>query len=534
VQIEPITGRYMRLDIHGRPHRLDWEEAGSGFPLLCLHTAGSDGRQYRALLNDPEITARFRVIVFDMPWHGKSSPPEGWEREEYKLTTDAYVELVVTVAQALELDRPVAMGCSIGGRVVLELARRHPDLFRAVIGLQSSAFVQRYFDISYLHKPTIHGGEACAAYCYGLVGPGAPQPHRWETLWPLRAQLECVAAQLPPQPAECAAEIVIEVLPDVGDHGLARGRVLCIQPCRGRFRIVAGRGVFETGQADVQLAERTRRRREVAEPPAVFAPHVALQLIGVCTQQAAQLAQTDAQLVQVLRVTGLPELPVRPARTFHIAQREQTNGDRCRQVKQRAAIRVVTSGALRRCSCFSGQRVGGDVGCATVLLDQTQRVLVLLEPRACLLRGFLAACLVGVVEQVCLLHGSCERMRDRPPHEVHVVLAVTAREGGDGVEHLVGEALGAELVECPRRAFDDVVQRCDLAWVVAAHTQHHAERVQDVWLTQPGRLAAMRLGRNRYGPFDSAQGHLLVRHRPVLDCISRASGKMARVVGQVG
>jgi pimeloyl-ACP methyl ester carboxylesterase len=183
VTIEPITGRYVNLDIHGRPHRLYWEEAGTGIALLCLHTAGSDGRQFRALLNDPDITSRFRVVVFDMPWHGKSSPPEGWERDEYKLTTDAYVDLIVTVAKALKLDRPAAIGCSIGGRVVLELARRHPDLFRAVIGLQSSAFVQRYFDISYLHKPNIHGGEVCAAYCYGLVGPGAPQKHRWETLW---------------------------------------------------------------------------------------------------------------------------------------------------------------------------------------------------------------------------------------------------------------------------------------------------------------------------------------------------------------
>jgi pimeloyl-ACP methyl ester carboxylesterase len=182
-EIEPITGRYARLSIHGRPHRLYFEEAGSGIPLLCLHTAGSDGRQWRAILNDPEITARFRVIAFDMPWHGKSSPPEGFQDEEYRLTTDLYVELVVTVARALELDRPVVMGCSIGGRVVLELAGRHPDLFRAAIGLQSSAFVQRYFPLDHLHKPTVHGGEMCAAYCYGLVGPGAPAAHRWETLW---------------------------------------------------------------------------------------------------------------------------------------------------------------------------------------------------------------------------------------------------------------------------------------------------------------------------------------------------------------
>lgn len=183
MKIEPILGRYAQMEIHGRPHRLYWEEAGAGIPLLCLHTAGADGRQFRALLNDPAITSRFRVVVFDMPWHGKSSPPEGFQDEEYQLTTDNYVDLVVTVARALDLDRPVVMGCSIGGRVVLELAKRHPELFQAVIGLQSSAFAQRYFPIDPLHKPNIHGGEMCAAYCYGLVGPGAPLKHRWETLW---------------------------------------------------------------------------------------------------------------------------------------------------------------------------------------------------------------------------------------------------------------------------------------------------------------------------------------------------------------
>ena len=181
--IEPITGRYMRLDVDGRPCRLYWEEAGAGIPLLCLHTAGSDGRQYRAILNDPDITRRFRVIVFDMPWHGKSSPPAGWQDEEYKLTTESYVSLVMTVARALKLENPVVMGCSIGGRVVLELARRYPDYFKAIIGLQSSAFAQRYFDISWLHRPNVHGGEMAAAYCYGLVGPAAPLEHRWETLW---------------------------------------------------------------------------------------------------------------------------------------------------------------------------------------------------------------------------------------------------------------------------------------------------------------------------------------------------------------
>ncbi|MDE1568326.1 alpha/beta fold hydrolase [Aquabacter sp. P-9] len=180
---EPIIGRYMTLDLAGRPHRLYVEEAGQGTPLLCLHTAGSDTRQYRGLMNDPRITATHRVIAFDMPWHGKSSPPEGWEREEYKLTSQAYVDMVLAVADAMALDAPIVMGCSIGGRVVLHLALRHPERFRAIIGLQSGAHVDPYYDLTWLHHPMVHGGEVCAGVVSGLVGPSAPEKERWETLW---------------------------------------------------------------------------------------------------------------------------------------------------------------------------------------------------------------------------------------------------------------------------------------------------------------------------------------------------------------
>ncbi len=180
---EPITGRYMNLEFQGSPHRIYFEEAGEGIPLLCLHTAGSDGRQYRALLNDTQVTGNFRVVVFDMPWHGKSSPPAGWQEEEYQLTTALYTDLIMTVARALELERPVVMGCSIGGRIVLHLALEHAPELRAVIGLQSSGRVNPYYDISWLHRPDVHGGEVSAGLVSGLIAPQSPSEHRWETLW---------------------------------------------------------------------------------------------------------------------------------------------------------------------------------------------------------------------------------------------------------------------------------------------------------------------------------------------------------------
>jgi pimeloyl-ACP methyl ester carboxylesterase len=182
-RFEPVTGRYLHLDIGGRAHRLYVEEAGQGIPLVCLHTAGSDTRQWRGLLNDPRILERFRVIAFDMPWHGKSSPPTGWQDETYRLTSQAYADLVLTVCEALELDRPVAIGCSIGGRIVLQLALDHPDRFRALIGLQSGAHVDPYYDLEWLNRPDAHGGETCAAIVSGLVSPTAPDEGRWETLW---------------------------------------------------------------------------------------------------------------------------------------------------------------------------------------------------------------------------------------------------------------------------------------------------------------------------------------------------------------
>jgi pimeloyl-ACP methyl ester carboxylesterase len=187
-RIEPILGQYLHLDYAGRNYRIYFETVGpegskEGIPLICLHTAGADGRQYRGLMNAASVTDRFRVIAFDMPWHGKSSPPEGWQDEEYRLSANAYTGIIMTFIAALGLDRPVVMGCSIGGRVVLHLALRHPDAFRALIGLESSAHVDPYYDTSWLHRADVHGGEVAAGAVSGLVAPQAPAAGRWETLW---------------------------------------------------------------------------------------------------------------------------------------------------------------------------------------------------------------------------------------------------------------------------------------------------------------------------------------------------------------
>jgi pimeloyl-ACP methyl ester carboxylesterase len=132
---------------------------------------------------DEAVTRHFRVLAFDMPWHGKSLPPEGFEREEYRLTTAAYTEMIVAFCDALELARPVVMGCSIGGRIVLNLAIEHAARFRALIGLEAAEFQSPWYDTSWLNRPDVHGSEVCAALVSGLIAPQSPDARRHETLW---------------------------------------------------------------------------------------------------------------------------------------------------------------------------------------------------------------------------------------------------------------------------------------------------------------------------------------------------------------
>jgi pimeloyl-ACP methyl ester carboxylesterase len=137
---DPITGGYVYLSVDDIEYRVYVEEAGVGIPLLLQHTAGSDGRQYRHLLCDPEVTSRFRCIAYDLPYHGKSLPPYGveWWAQEYNLTRDRILAFPNALSDALELHRPVYMGSSMGGHAAIDLAHAFPERYRATIAVEGA------------------------------------------------------------------------------------------------------------------------------------------------------------------------------------------------------------------------------------------------------------------------------------------------------------------------------------------------------------------------------------------------------------
>ena len=60
---------FVQTNGHGRMHYL---EAGSGTPLVLIHTNGGSAHQYAGVM--PALARQFRVIAWDMPGHGDSDP----------------------------------------------------------------------------------------------------------------------------------------------------------------------------------------------------------------------------------------------------------------------------------------------------------------------------------------------------------------------------------------------------------------------------------------------------------------------------
>jgi pimeloyl-ACP methyl ester carboxylesterase len=177
------VGRYIHIELDGHDHRIYYEAAGQGIPLLLQHTAGCHGSQWRHLFEDLAITRSFRLIAYDLPYHGKSLPPvtKSWWSQRYELRGEFLRSVPLALSRALALERPVFMGCSVGGLLALDLAYRHPDEFRAVIAVEGALAIggdpQQLTELWHPQVSNDYKARAMEA----LIAPTSPLPYRKET-----------------------------------------------------------------------------------------------------------------------------------------------------------------------------------------------------------------------------------------------------------------------------------------------------------------------------------------------------------------
>jgi pimeloyl-ACP methyl ester carboxylesterase len=182
-----ITASYVTIEHAGRDYRIFYEEAGSGIPMICLHTAGSDSRQYKYMLEDPELQADYRMIAFDMPWHGRSMPPRGWRSEVYENDIDWYMQIIRQFIKAMELDElPVLLGCSMGGSVALTTSGVYGEEFRAICALEGTlggnpqAPSRRGIWTRHME---VDRSLFLSTWVAGLMSPDSPQELQDDVLW---------------------------------------------------------------------------------------------------------------------------------------------------------------------------------------------------------------------------------------------------------------------------------------------------------------------------------------------------------------
>jgi pimeloyl-ACP methyl ester carboxylesterase len=113
--------------------RIAYDRQGSGRPMLCVHGASQDSTSWR--FNVEYFSQFFDVIAMDNPGHGKSAlPAEGPLRSIPELAKYAW-----GVIRELGLEKPIVMGHSLGGAIVLRLGVEHPDDVGAVVDVDGAA-----------------------------------------------------------------------------------------------------------------------------------------------------------------------------------------------------------------------------------------------------------------------------------------------------------------------------------------------------------------------------------------------------------
>lgn len=89
---------------------------GTGDPLLLIHGLGGSWRTWEPVLDS--LTAEREVIAVDLPGHGETAPLDG------ETSIDTLAEAVTDFIETENLAGVDIVGNSMGGRLVLELARR--------------------------------------------------------------------------------------------------------------------------------------------------------------------------------------------------------------------------------------------------------------------------------------------------------------------------------------------------------------------------------------------------------------------------
>ena len=138
---------FQEVELHG--HRVGYQAAGTGPPLVLLHGITSTSEAWRDVM--PRLAERYTVIAPDMIGHGRSAKPRG----DYSL--GAYAAGVRDLLAVLGFERGTVVGHSLGGGIAMQFAYLFPEYVERMALISSGGLGREVHPL--LRAATLPGSE---------------------------------------------------------------------------------------------------------------------------------------------------------------------------------------------------------------------------------------------------------------------------------------------------------------------------------------------------------------------------------------
>ncbi|RUA15652.1 MAG: hypothetical protein DSY55_05810 [Clostridia bacterium] len=167
--------------IHLEKHRIYYQKAGAGPPVVLLHNATGSTRDWRHIM--PRLAqAGYQAIAYDRPGFGRSTPLAHWPLDY--LHHDR--EQVIALIDALELERVALVGNSDGATISLLAAAAYPARVAAVVAESPHLWYEKdslatgfqYFKQTLKQNPRV---RRFLRYCHGAQAEQVIA--RWRSRW---------------------------------------------------------------------------------------------------------------------------------------------------------------------------------------------------------------------------------------------------------------------------------------------------------------------------------------------------------------
>ncbi|MUT64712.1 alpha/beta fold hydrolase [Paenibacillus sp. NEAU-GSW1] len=133
-RIYPPAGKFVSVE----GVRLHYHDRGKGRAIVLLHGGVLQGSDFTQVM-DIAVSKGYRVLAFDRPGYGYSDRPK-----KLRLTPERQAELLHLALKKIGVEKPILVGHSWSGLMVLSYAMQHADDLSGIVVLGGGMYKEGY------------------------------------------------------------------------------------------------------------------------------------------------------------------------------------------------------------------------------------------------------------------------------------------------------------------------------------------------------------------------------------------------------